>query len=93
MPRARARQSDPTSAPERLPGQLEQQPTLEARLSHLDRGQLQVLLQHLASRQPKLVEVIAELITAISATSVPSIGRALGSPPTSGRGGSRVNGQ
>ena len=72
MPRARARHSVPATAPERLPAQVEEQPTLEARLSLLDRGQLQGLLQQLAARQPKLAELIDELITGMSDTSAPS---------------------
>jgi hypothetical protein len=52
------------------------QPTLEACLSHLDRGQLQVLLQQLAARQPELAELIDESITAMRETSAP--------PPSAG---------
>ncbi|MBV9894812.1 MAG: hypothetical protein JO020_11640 [Chloroflexi bacterium] len=72
MPRARVRQSDPTPAPQRGPGQVEERPALEARLAHLDRGQLQLLLQHLAARQPALAEVLDELITALRDPSTPS---------------------
>ncbi len=39
MPRARTRQFVPTPTHERLPAPIDEQPTLETRLSVLDRGQ------------------------------------------------------
>jgi uncharacterized Zn finger protein len=61
MPRARPRQAVSTTPPELLPDQVvEGRPTLEARLSLLDRGQLQTLVQTLAARQPNLIELIDE---------------------------------
>src|SRR5437764_1425820 len=59
MPRAKPRQLVSTAPPERLPEQVvEEQLPLEARLSVLNRAQLQALVQALAARQPNLAELI-----------------------------------
>src|SRR5919204_6294049 len=72
MPRAKPRQSAVTAPPERLPDQVVAgQPTLEARLSLLDRGQLQALVQTLAARQPNLVQLIEEQLN-LSGAAAPS---------------------
>jgi hypothetical protein len=53
MPRAKPSQSVSTAPPELLPDQvIVGRPTLEARLSGLNRAQLQALVQTLAARQP-----------------------------------------
>src|SRR5947209_2581201 len=73
MPRAKPRQSVSTAPPERLPEQVvEEQPTLEARLSVLNRAQLQALVQALAARQPNLVELIDEQLRLGGVATAPS---------------------
>src|SRR2546426_807868 len=78
MPRAKPRQSVSTAPPELLPDQVVAgRPTLAARLSLLDRGQLQALVQTLAARQPNLVELIeAQLnLGGVAAAPAPSATR------------------
>src|SRR5438105_9143569 len=73
MPRAKPRQSVSTAPPERLPEQVvEEQPPLEARLSVLNRAQLQALVQALAARQPNLVELIDEQLHLGGVAAAPS---------------------
>jgi hypothetical protein len=73
MPRAKPRQSVSTAPRERLPDQLvEKQPTLEARLSSMDRAQLLALVQALVARQPNLVELIAERLSVDDVAAAPS---------------------
>src|SRR5881396_2665892 len=59
MPRAKPRQSVSTPPTELHPDQVIEG-RLEARLSGLNRAQLQALVQTLAARQPNLVELIDE---------------------------------
>ena len=78
MARTKPRQSVATPPPERLPDQvLGEQPTLEARLSLLDRGQLQALVQTPAARQPNIVELIEEQLnlSGVAAAARPSAPR------------------
>jgi hypothetical protein len=73
MPRAKPRQSGSTAPPERLPDQVvEEQPTLEARLSVLNRAQLQALVRALAARQPNLGELIDEQLHVSGFAAAPS---------------------
>jgi uncharacterized Zn finger protein len=73
MPRAKPRQSAATAPTERLPGPaVREQPPLEARLSLLDRRQLQALIQALAAHQPTLVELIEEQLNQSGAAAAPS---------------------
>jgi uncharacterized Zn finger protein len=61
MPRAKPRQSGSTAPTEFLPDQVvDERQTLEARLSALNRAQLQALVENLAIRQPNLVELIED---------------------------------
>src|SRR2546421_3554416 len=73
MPRAKPRQSASTAPPERLLDQaVAGQPPLEARLSVLNRAQLQALVQALAARQPNLVELIDEQLRLGGVAAAPS---------------------
>src|SRR5712692_8387665 len=73
MPRAKPRQSASTAPPARLLYQaVGEQPTLEARLSVLNRAQLQALVQTLAARQPNLVELIEEQLNLGGVAAAPS---------------------
>src|ERR1700704_3107353 len=61
MPRAKPHQSMSPASPELLPDQVvEGRPSLEARLSVLNRAQLQALVETLAAREPNLVELIED---------------------------------
>jgi uncharacterized Zn finger protein len=73
MPRARPPQSVSTASPELLPEQvIEERSTLEARLSVLNRAQLQALVQTLAAHQPNLVELIHEQLHVSGVAAPPS---------------------
>ena len=73
MPRAKPRQSGSTAPTDLLPDQIvEERPTLEARLSGLNRAQLQALVQALAARQPNLVELIDEQLHLGGVAAAPS---------------------
>ena len=73
MPRAKPRQSLSTTSPELLPDQVvEEQPTLAARLSVLNRAQLQALVETLAARQPNLLELIEDQLTLGGVAAAPS---------------------
>jgi uncharacterized Zn finger protein len=73
MPRAKPRQSISAASPELLPDQVvEGRPTLEARLSVLNRAQLQALVETLAARQPNLVELIEDHLNLVGVAAAPA---------------------
>src|SRR5712691_6440490 len=73
MPRAKLSQSVSTAPTELHSDQIvEERPTLEARLSGLNRAQLQALVQTLAAREPNLVELIDEQLQVSGVAAPPS---------------------
>jgi uncharacterized Zn finger protein len=73
MQRAKSRQSVSTASPELLPDKgVEGRPTLEARLSVLNRAQLQALVETLAARQPDLLELIEDQLRLGGVAAAPS---------------------
>ncbi len=78
MPRAKPRQSVSTTSSELLSDQVvEGEPTLAARLSVLNRAQLQALVETLAARQPNLVELMEDQLAlgGVAAALAPSTTR------------------